>query len=133
MTNQAADKVLEVPRDAAIGRHFIEAVRDYEVDALLQQCLEKKEQRTGLVEVRSRKRLLGVIATPFPEEAGCLLLIQDLTELRKLETVRRDFIANCLPRAAHADRLAQGPGRDSARRGHRAAVRGQGLPGQDER
>jgi two-component system phosphate regulon sensor histidine kinase PhoR len=94
MTNKAAGKVLEIPRDAAIGRHFIEAVRDYEVDALLQQCLEKNEQRTGLVEVRSRKRLLGVIATPFPEEAGCLLLIQDLTELRKLETVRRDFIAN---------------------------------------
>jgi two-component system phosphate regulon sensor histidine kinase PhoR len=94
MTNKAAEKVLEVPREAAIGRTFIEAVRDYEVDALLQQCLEKKEQRTGLVEVRSKKRLLGVIATPFPEEAGCLLLIQDLTELRKLETVRRDFIAN---------------------------------------
>ena len=94
MTNKAAEKVLEVPRDAAIGRAFIEVVRDHEVDALLQQCLEKKEQRTGLVEVRSRKRLLGVIATPFPEEAGCLLLIQDLTELRKLETVRRDFIAN---------------------------------------
>jgi two-component system phosphate regulon sensor histidine kinase PhoR len=94
MTNKAAEKVLEVPRADAIGRHFIEAVRDYEVDALLQQCLEKKEQRTGLVEVRSKKRLLGVIATPFHEEAGCLLLIQDLTELRKLETVRRDFIAN---------------------------------------
>jgi two-component system phosphate regulon sensor histidine kinase PhoR len=94
MTNKAAEKVLQVPRDAAIGRTFIEAVRDYEVDALLQQCLEKKEQRTGLVEVRSKKRLLGVVATPFPEEAGCLLLVQDLTELRKLETVRRDFIAN---------------------------------------
>jgi two-component system phosphate regulon sensor histidine kinase PhoR len=94
MTNKAAERVLQVPRDAAIGRTFIEAVRDYEVDALLQQCLEKKEQRTGLVEVRSKKQLLGVIATPFPEEAGCLLLIQDLTELRKLETVRRDFIAN---------------------------------------
>jgi two-component system phosphate regulon sensor histidine kinase PhoR len=94
MTNKAAEKVLDVPRDAAIGRTFIEVVRDHEVDALLQQCLEKKEQRTGLVEVRSMKRLLGVTATPFPEEAGCLLLIQDLTELRKLETVRRDFIAN---------------------------------------
>lgn len=94
MTNKAAEKVLDIPRDAAIGRHFIEAVRDHEVDALLQQCLEKKEQHTGLVEGRARKRLLGVIATPFVEESGCLLLIQDMTELRKLETVRRDFIAN---------------------------------------
>jgi two-component system phosphate regulon sensor histidine kinase PhoR len=94
MTNKSAEKVLQVPRDAAKGRHFIEVVRDYEIDALLQRCLEKREQQTGLVEIRSKKQLLGVIATPFQGDTGCLLLIQDLTELRKLETVRRDFMAN---------------------------------------
>jgi two-component system phosphate regulon sensor histidine kinase PhoR len=35
-----------------------------------------------------------VIATPLEDEDGCLLLLQDLTELRRLETVRRDFVAN---------------------------------------
>jgi two-component system phosphate regulon sensor histidine kinase PhoR len=94
MTNRAAEKVLQVPREAAAGRHFIEVVRDYEIDALVQQCLTKREQRTALVELRSRKQLLGVVATPFQEAPGCLVLVQDLTELRKLETVRRDFIAN---------------------------------------
>jgi two-component system phosphate regulon sensor histidine kinase PhoR len=94
MTNKAAEKLLQVPRDAATGRHFIEVVRDYEIHALLQRCLEKKEQQTGLVEIRSKRQLLGVIATPFQQDSGCLLLIQDLTELRKLETMRRDFIAN---------------------------------------
>ncbi|MBN2100032.1 MAG: HAMP domain-containing protein [Dehalococcoidia bacterium] len=94
MTNKAAEKVLQVPRDAAIGRHFIEAVRDHEIDALVQQCLSKREQQTSLVEMRSKKQLLGVVATPFKEAPGCLVLIQDLTELRRLETVRRDFIAN---------------------------------------
>jgi two-component system phosphate regulon sensor histidine kinase PhoR len=94
MTNKAAEKVLQVPRDATTGRHFIEAVRDYEIDALLQRCLKEREQQTGLVEIRSKRQLLGVIVTPFQEDSGCLLLIQDLTELRRLETVRRDFIAN---------------------------------------
>ena len=50
--------------------------------------------RPGWWKIRSKRQLLGVIATPFQEDSGCLLLIQDLTELRKLETVRRDFIAN---------------------------------------
>ena len=94
MTNKAADKVLQVPRDSVIGRHFIEAVRDHEIDAFVQDCLAKREQQTGLVELRAKKSLLGIIATPFPEDTGCLVLIQDLTELRRLETVRRDFIAN---------------------------------------
>ncbi len=94
MTNKSAEKVLQVPRDAVTGRHLIEVVRDHEIDALLQQCLKTRTQQTGLVELRSKRQFLGVIATPFQEDNGCLLLIQDLTELRKLETVRRDFITN---------------------------------------
>ncbi len=94
MTNKSAGKVLQVPRDAANGRHLIEVVRDHEIDALLQQCLKTRTQQTGVIELRSKRQLLGVIATPFQEDSGCLLLIQDLTELRRLETVRRDFIAN---------------------------------------
>ena len=94
MTNKSAEKVLQVPRDKTSGRHFIEVVRDHEIDALLQQCLKTRTQQTGVIELRSKRQLLGVIATPFQEDSGCLLLIQDLTELRRLETVRRDFIAN---------------------------------------
>jgi len=94
MTNKSAGKVLQVPRDKTSGRHFIEVVRDHEIDALLQQCLKTRTQQTGVIELRSKRQLLGVIATPFQEDSGCLLLIQDLTELRRLETVRRDFIAN---------------------------------------
>lgn len=94
MTNRAAEKVLQVPRAAAIGRHLIEAVRDHEIDALVQRCLAGGGQQSGLVNMRSGKVLLGIIATPFQEQAGCLVLVQDLTEVRKQETVRRDFMAN---------------------------------------
>jgi two-component system phosphate regulon sensor histidine kinase PhoR len=92
--NRAAEKVFQVSRDAAIGRHFIEVVRDYEIDTLLQRCLTAKEQQKGLVGVSPKRQLLGVIATPFQGESGCVVLVQDLTELRRLETVRRDFISN---------------------------------------
>ncbi len=92
--NRAAEKVFQVSREQAIGRHFIEVVRDYEIDTLLQRCLTAKEQQKGLVGVSPKKQLLGVIATPFRGDSGCVVLIQDLTELRRLETVRRDFISN---------------------------------------
>jgi len=94
MLNRAAEKTFQISKDMALGHTFIEVVRDYELDALLQHCLTTREQQTGLVEVRPRKQLLGAIVTPFQGEPGCLVLVQDLTELRKLETVRRDFIAN---------------------------------------
>ncbi len=92
MVNQAAEKLLKLSEDEVVGHTFIEVVRDYELDNILQKCLKAREQRTGLVETESRKQFLGVIATPLG--SGSLVLLQNLTELRHLETVRRDFVSN---------------------------------------
>ena len=94
MVNSAAERILQLSRENAAGRTFIEVVRDYELDAMLQSCLKSGEEQTDLVEIGARRQSLGVIVTPFKGEPGCLMLIQDLTEMRKLETARRDFVAN---------------------------------------
>jgi two-component system phosphate regulon sensor histidine kinase PhoR len=94
MVNQTAQRIFQLAENEAEGRTFVEAVRDYELDGVLQRCLRTGEQQAGTVETSPQKQFLGVIATPLKDEAGCLLLIQDLTKLRRLETVRRDFVAN---------------------------------------
>ena len=94
LVNRAAETMLHIPKGDAAGRSFVSLVRDYELDNLLQRCLRTREQQTGMVETSPRKRALGVSATPLKENPGCLLLIRDLTELRRLETVRRDFVSN---------------------------------------
>jgi two-component system phosphate regulon sensor histidine kinase PhoR len=92
--NSAAERILQLSRENAVGRTFIKVVRDYELDAMLQSCLKSGEEQTALVEIGARRQSLGVIVTPFKGEPGCLMLIQDLTEMRKLETAKRDFVAN---------------------------------------
>jgi len=92
--NRAAQNLLQLSENEVLGHTFVEAVRDYEMDGILQRCLKTKEQGTGIVETIPGKQFLGTIATPLEDEGGCLLLIQDLTEMRRLERVRRDFIAN---------------------------------------
>lgn len=92
--NRAAQKFLQLSENEVLGHTFAEVVRDYELDGILQRCLKTKEQQTGTVETSPGKQFLGVIASPLKDEGGCLLLIQDLTEMRRLETVRRDFVAN---------------------------------------
>lgn len=92
--NQAAQRILRLSENKVLGRTFIEAVRDYELDDILQRCLKTKKEQSGTVETSPRGQFLGVIATPLEEEGGCLLLVQDLTRIRQLETVRRDFVAN---------------------------------------
>jgi two-component system phosphate regulon sensor histidine kinase PhoR len=62
---------------------------------LWQQCLSEGEEQTASLEVKQR-RSWHVIATPLQdvEPQACLIMIQDLTRLRQLETARRDFVSN---------------------------------------
>jgi two-component system phosphate regulon sensor histidine kinase PhoR len=94
MVNQAAEKILHLSRDKMVGQSFIEVVRDHEVHSIWQKCLKTGAQQTGLVEMVPRRQFLGVVATPVGREAGSLVLFQDLSELRRLETARRDLISN---------------------------------------
>jgi two-component system phosphate regulon sensor histidine kinase PhoR len=94
MINQAAERILQLSKDKVLGHTFIEVMRDYKINEILQHCLKSREQQTQLVETRHKKQFLGVIVTPLQGETGCLVLLQNLTELRRLETVRRDFISN---------------------------------------
>lgn len=92
--NKAAERIFQISEEKAKGRTFIEVVRDHELNKVLQRCQSTKEQQSGFVELKPQKQFLGIAATPLPGEANCLILIQDLTELRRLETVRQDFISN---------------------------------------
>ncbi|MHB0870287.1 MAG: sensor histidine kinase, partial [Chloroflexota bacterium] len=46
-------------------------------------------------EVGPSRKFLRIVATPLRRgQEGALALLQDLTEIRRMETVRRDFVAN---------------------------------------
>jgi len=92
MVNKAAEAMFRLSENESLGNTFIEVVHDHELDEVLKKCLKTREQQTGLVETESGKQFLRVIATPLG--SGSLVLFQDLTQLRRLETVRRDFISN---------------------------------------
>lgn len=94
MANRAA-KVLFGIRDEA-RKTLIEAVRDHEMDDLLKQCLKTAEAQTVQYESKTARRYIRVIAVPVIHEdlRGTLLLIQDLTDLRDLQTTRRELIGN---------------------------------------
>jgi two-component system phosphate regulon sensor histidine kinase PhoR len=92
--NRAAENIFQISEKKALGHTFIEIVRDHELNGLLQRCLSTRKQQTGAVEIKPKKQFLSTIATPLPGDGGCLVHIQDLTELRRLEMIRQDFISN---------------------------------------
>jgi two-component system phosphate regulon sensor histidine kinase PhoR len=95
LANPAAGSLFNFQESQARGKPLIEAVFNYEVDQLLKKCLASEEKQNVTVDTTSGK-FLRIIAIPLKTESltGALLLFQDLTELRSLQTMRREFVGN---------------------------------------
>jgi two-component system phosphate regulon sensor histidine kinase PhoR len=91
LANRAAEKLLNIKE--VKNKPLIEAVRDHEVDELLKLCLRTAQTQAAQYESSTSKRYLRAIAIPIAH-SGVLLLFQDLTELRNLQTTRRELIGN---------------------------------------
>jgi two-component system phosphate regulon sensor histidine kinase PhoR len=75
-----------------IGRHLPEVIRDHETLAAIASAREGREA-TATIERAAPRRFMRAVARRL-EGRQILLVVQDLTALRRLETVRSDFIAN---------------------------------------
>lgn len=92
--NRSAIELLGIS-PAARGQLLLEAVRIPALSEVLDHAL-RGESRTVDIQLQSDSaaRQLMVRATPQGESGGAVLVMHDATEIRRLETVRRDFVAN---------------------------------------
>ena len=95
LANPAAEVLFNFPEERAIGRPLIEVVLNHEIEALLKLCLRTQQWQSAPIDTTGGK-LLRVIGLPLKNDrvSGALLLFQDLTEIRTLQTMRREFIGN---------------------------------------
>ncbi|GAB4548971.1 MAG: hypothetical protein Fur002_26050 [Anaerolineales bacterium] len=80
--------------DGALGRSVAQVVRNHQVIGAWKKVQQTREAQTEAVELPAQKKFLQVIIIPDQNSSGTLLLAQDVTAVRRLETVRRDFISN---------------------------------------
>ncbi len=76
------------------GYTVTETIRHHKLVEAWRACQNKREVATDSVELPARRQFLQLVAIPDTYEGGSILLVQDLTRVRRLETVRRDFISN---------------------------------------
>ena len=94
--NRAAERLLSVSQERGEGRHFIQIARDHELDGRLQAALQGEPTSRAVIEYGLDRRILQVMTTTVTGRAERLglVVLRDITELRRLEGVRRDFVAN---------------------------------------
>ena len=96
LTNRTAEKLFNFQGETVITKTIIEATHDHEIANLAQRCLAIGEQLNGQIELTPSGKYLRVIAIPITGKvlSGCLLLLQDLTEVRNLQTMRQELVGN---------------------------------------
>ncbi|MDB4955664.1 MAG: multi-sensor signal transduction histidine kinase [Myxococcales bacterium] len=88
MLNDAARKMLGV-QSSLVGEPLLDFVRAPE----LRELIERDIDASAELQLPNGPRTLVRAARTFGR-AGCVLLLEDVTTMRRLETVRRDFVAN---------------------------------------
>jgi two-component system phosphate regulon sensor histidine kinase PhoR len=96
LVNTACKKMLNVEGKEIISKPLIEAFRDHRLNDILQQCLTTGKQQAIQFESVVLKKFIQAVAVPIRsnESNGILIILQDLTELRSLQTMRRELIGN---------------------------------------
>ena len=96
LVNDAARKMLGV-RDSTEGKHYLEIVRHPDIAAQLGAALQGNGTE-GLELTLARAPDLTIVARSAPVRSpagrGAVLVMHDITDLRKADRIRRDFVAN---------------------------------------
>lgn len=99
-TNSSANRILGLDANAIQGRSVWEIIRNQELAGLVEGCQELgwHERRQAEIELHPPvSMILEVYALPFPisnQKKGSVLVLHDVTQLRRLEQVRTEFIEN---------------------------------------
>src|SRR5215210_3184254 len=89
-----AERLAERPTEALIGMSLIAAFGSAELDTLARQALARGEPVSGEAELgRLGSRAFAVEALPLAAH-GLVLSLHDVTTQRRIERVRRAFVAN---------------------------------------
>lgn len=93
--NPAAMRLLATTEKKSLGRPIAETLRHHQLIGLWQRCQREGGEQVAAVEV-GRDLFLQAVVTPIIHQGSLvyLFILQDLTTIRRLETVRRDFISN---------------------------------------
>lgn len=97
--NPAAEEMLKKREDEVVRKYLLEVIRNHEMDSLAKDILDKGGTREAELRLfPTSSRVFKVHGAPITTEqgriVGAVLSIRDITELRRLEQMRTEFVAN---------------------------------------
>ncbi len=98
--NQAAADLLETSRDKALGRTVLETMRNSDLKIFMDQTLRSDiatRNELTLLHHNDQTVIVSAHGVQLPETtrpSKAMVVLHDITRLKKLENIRRDFVSN---------------------------------------
>lgn len=95
LINPSACTIFNISSQDALGHSLVEVIRHFKMNELLEKTIATHSPQMDSFET-AYKTYIRCIATPLDKEmpGSILFLMQDLTRIRQLEIIRRDFVSN---------------------------------------
>jgi len=99
LMNPVLGRILQADLNESLGKKVIAVVRNAELKGILDRVLAEKKEATATVEMAlGTRRSFEVVAVPLgeagPTSGGVVAVLHDITRLKELENIRKDFVAN---------------------------------------
>ncbi len=100
MINEAAGKIFNISPHFAKGKLVQEAIRNTQFQKFVQKLIEKKVVlKKEITIISNPNRIIEITGTPFygtdkSEVQGLLTILYDVSHLKKLEKMRKNFVAD---------------------------------------
>ena len=96
--NSSAEKLLNADKRGTLNKLFLEAVPSSDIYEVIEEAIKTKSFLSREIAYHEGpSRIFKINASTIisqGEISACLLVIHDITELRRLESIRKDFVAN---------------------------------------
>jgi two-component system phosphate regulon sensor histidine kinase PhoR len=99
LINTAARRIFNIEAEEIEGKSLITTLFNHRIDMYLQRAFDTKESIKREIKYKNpEQKIIQATFIPLLNDEkkinGGLIVLTDITELRKLETVRNDFVAN---------------------------------------
>lgn len=96
--NPASGEMFSSIGNVEPGMQLTSLTNHPDVISVVNRSFESEQPVSAEIELFDNQRTLMAVSTPFPrpdsDAVRCLLLITDLTDIRRLDTTRREFVSN---------------------------------------
>ncbi|MCR8634703.1 two-component system histidine kinase PnpS [Paenibacillus radicis (ex Xue et al. 2023)] len=99
LLNRSAEDILGFSSQELLGKKFDEAKQQFDFTQLIQECFDVHEHiRDEMIFYYPSERILEINLSPMSlgeeEWVGVLIVLHDITAVRRLERMRSEFVAN---------------------------------------